>query len=180
MATKTQIDNTKLLGNYIMIVGVGGMVIMSLVGYVALLVLLASDGNTHSHSHGCSGGGNGFTTGFLFAWLLTSNGRYYDHYDALASLIVFALVVSVMTIALACAYGFGTVGMGIAIGWGASLALMALGAATHSYGESLREDYPRAVAGPGQNSVFAQPLMYTATSDAVIPVYLDFGHKLTQ
>lgn len=174
MASEQQIEYIKGFGNFVMIIGVGGMAVMSLVGYIALIVI-ASQGNSTSHGHN---NGDGFASGFLFAWLLTSNGCYRDHYSNLVSLIAFSLMVSVLTIALSFAYGYGMIGIGLAVGWGASFALMALGAAIYSAGESLtvdnrryyNDDHVDVNAGPARVYTSRYVHFQTEPDDRYIPV----------
>jgi hypothetical protein len=156
MRVNTNKYAVRMIGESMIFLGMGTLAIMSLAGYIALILLMvyATREQSYHHRSHCCHSNDGFWTGFFVGSMFSSRqSNNYGHTNSqeMVAIIGFSLLVSTLAIAFSFAYGFALVGLALAIGWAASVAIIALGALIYNSSELFQEN----IITPEPHAVFA-------------------------
>ncbi|MDP3561160.1 MAG: hypothetical protein Q8R83_03170 [Legionellaceae bacterium] len=177
MAMRADVENTKFVADFILSIGVTSLLLMSIVGYIALIALLIYISS--QNSHGCHGGG-GPTIIIMPSYGYSHHDGYYSRRDYcygncaiidIGFFITFGVIVSALAIGLAVSYGMPTIAIALGVGWLGSLVLVGIGLALHLAADAL--------GGADEVVVVEQSTPVSAHAIPVVPVPVETVHVHT-
>lgn len=125
-----QPESLKNAADFVLWLGLGGLIAMSIVGYIAFFVLLAClNEGKHDHCHGC-----------FYPFLFISSP--YPDPLGIVGFIFIGLLVTAFAVAIAMYAGLPMVALGLGAGWAGATTLVGLGLLLHHVAQSIERPNP--------------------------------------